>query len=113
MGWLSGTLLLILGKNSFVTLLTTSLLYCTTTQAQWTIDVQSGNSRTSSNIDISQLENLGLQVNQFASDNSDWSWGLGIGYEVVPNWQINLGYQDLGNYEFSLDGMALNPTPRY
>ncbi|GGI78663.1 GlyGly-CTERM sorting domain-containing protein [Shewanella hanedai] len=115
MGWISGALLLLLGiirkKNSLVTLLTTSLLYCTTVHAQWSIDVQSGYSQTSSDIDISQLEDLGLQVSQFANDNSDRSWGLGIGYEVVPNWQINLGYQDLGNYGFSLDGMALNPTP--
>ncbi|MFT5704309.1 MAG: hypothetical protein ACI8SK_000255 [Shewanella sp.] len=115
MGWISGTLLLLLGiirkKNSLVTLLTTSLLYCTTVHAQWSIDVQSGYSQTSSDIDISQLENLGLQVSQLANDNSDRSWGLGIGYEVVPNWQINLGYQDLGNYGFSLDGTALNPTP--
>lgn len=115
MGWLSGTLLLLLGvirqKNSLVTLLTASLLYCSTAQAQWSVDVQSGYSRTSSDINISQLENLGLQVNQFASDNSDWSWGLGIGYEVTPNWQINLGYQDLGNYEFNIEGTALNPTP--
>ena len=115
MGLFNAALLLLLGalrrSKGLISLLSVSLIFCGAAHAQWSANAQSGYSRTSSDVDISQLESLGLLVDQFSNDNRDWSWSLGIGYEVVPNWQVNLGYQNLGNYEFSVQGEALSLAP--
>ncbi|MEC4726955.1 tandem-95 repeat protein [Shewanella sp. D64] len=115
MGLFSAALLLLLGalrrSKGLISLLSVSLIFCGAAHAQWSVNAQSGYSRTSSDVDISQLESLGLLVDQFSNNNRDWSWSLGIDYEVVPNWQVNLGYQNLGNYEFSVQGEALSLAP--
>lgn len=111
----TAALLLVLGLirrgKQIAQILLASLVLCSTAQATWFADIQTGYSRTSAEVDITKLEAAGMQVSQFSSDNSDWSWGLGFGYQFNPNWHINLGYQHLGDYQFTAKGVALDPAP--
>lgn len=97
-------------KYSVACILTYALTYVLTTgtaQAQWLMSLDLGGSN--NKVHTSDLNNQIGDGDIVSIDNRDFSWQVGVGYQVDDNFSFRVGYLDLGQGSLVIEGDTVTP----